>query len=123
MSDIRFGKWLIRLWAPSSLQSIWWNLSCWLSHGFPRPFEFSMRTIPGLTNCYCPYGSTTEIHAVLLGFGCWAWLTRDRVRRPCLCDKTLWWLHPDLHDEEIAEYGRERFSAEFPGQLHGNQHE
>lgn len=65
--------------------------------------------------CYCPEGSETKFRLGLFGSSCGVWLSRSWTTRPCHCDKVIWLLFPDLHVEEIEDYGLARLQAEYPG--------
>lgn len=114
MTDIHRHNLLIRYWTPYSMRSFLRNLWSWLDRGYSSLMAFEFRTQYGTSRCYCPVGSQTRLHLAVFGFGFSVWFDRRPARYPCPCDRVSWWLSADEHADEIEEYGRERFIAEFP---------
>jgi hypothetical protein len=108
----------IRGWKPYRTwwQIYWFARRLWLGRWEGGSWgELSLRHLPlNSYRCYCPTGSTTEFRIALWGWGCWIYLGRDWTAKPCLCDRVSWAVFPDLHEDEIEEYGAEKLLAEFP---------
>lgn len=96
------------------LWNIWNGLKRWLRGEKVWDFDLDLKTSRGNTQCYCD-GSMTDFSVRLFGIGFWTWCSRDKVKRPCICDKICWLASPESHWDDAVDYGLDRLRAEFAG--------
>jgi hypothetical protein len=112
-------RWFIRWYWQNPLSFLRWQLSrkwersLWLGNPL---WSFELRNWERENgNCYCPFGSTSDLNFSFLGSWFRAELSRDWTKKPCHCDKIMWLLFPDNHECDIEEYGLKKLKAEYPG--------
>ncbi len=106
----------IRVWFNANpLRTLWRWLTGRAVYGrWNPPLTIYCNGANGNSGCYCPVGRTETFRIELFECGMWGWLSRNPVKRPCVCDKVSWMVLPEEYADEIEEYGLERLLAEFP---------
>jgi hypothetical protein len=96
----------------------WWDLRRWA--WARKTWEVPWRPWLSLSHrrsnwyCYCPQGSLTECVLRLPGLTLRLTYSRDWIRRPCICDRVSYSLHPEDYPDDVEDYGEARLRAEFP---------
>lgn len=80
---------MIRAWNRFSWRLLWRAITDQRLYCGER-FECRVKSRTGINDyCYCPAGVCTELRLRCLGMGLWISYSRDRVKRPCVCDTVL----------------------------------
>lgn len=84
----------VRWWGPNAgsvryvLGSLW-RLITATDYFTDRPRVELRSRSQDQDECYCPAGVTTTFRVDGFGHGCWGWLSRSWVKRPCVCDQVM----------------------------------
>ena len=101
-------RWLWKIGRPYPDSKRGWR--AWMGPSF----RFFTRTADQ-HECYCPHGTTTYLELDGFGLSFGVEVSRSWVKSPCHCDKIIWLLFPDGHEDDIEDYGLAKLQAEYPG--------